>query len=142
MVAVFANGASGARLLASESDPGYTEFQEALERVCVELARMIVRDGEGATKFIEITVTGAASEEEAARGARAVANSNLVKTAIHGEDANWGRILAALGNAEITFDPARVEIRLGPVAILRRNFVIDFSEDEASADDKDIEEKP
>jgi glutamate N-acetyltransferase/amino-acid N-acetyltransferase len=133
MVAVLANGASGARRLTAPSDPGYEEFAEVLERVCVELARMIVRDGEGATKFIEITVTGAASEEEAARGARAIANSNLVKTAIHGEDANWGRILAALGNAEITFDPARVEIRLGHVPILRHNFVIDFSEAEASA---------
>jgi len=133
MVAVFANGASGARRLTSSDDPGYEEFEEALEHVCVELARMIVRDGEGATKFIEITVAGAASEEEAARGARAVANSNLVKTAIHGEDANWGRILAALGNADIAFDPARVEIRLGEVVILKRNFVIDFSEEEAAA---------
>jgi len=133
MVAVFANGASGAPRLASTSDAGYDEFAEAPERGCGELARMIVRDGEGATKFIEITVTGASSDEEAARGARAIANSNLVKTAIHGEDANWGRILAALGNAGISFDPSRVEIRLGSVAILQRNFVIDFSEEEASA---------
>jgi len=133
MVAVFANGASGARALASADDPGYGEFAEALEKVCGELARMIVRDGEGATKFLEITVSGAASEEEAARGARAIANSNLVKTAMHGEDANWGRILAALGNAGIRFDPARVEIRLGQLPILQRDFVIDFSEEEAAA---------
>ena len=133
MVAVFANGAAGAPALSARTDPGCEEFEEALEKVCVELARMIVRDGEGATKFIEITVTGAVSEEEAARGARAIANSNLVKTAIHGEDANWGRILAALGNAAITFDPARVEIRLGELPILRRNFLIDFSEEEAAA---------
>ena len=69
----------------------------ALEHVLTRLSKMIVMDGEGATKFVEVRVVDAASEEVAAQAARAIANSNLVKTAINGEDANWGRILAAVG---------------------------------------------
>jgi glutamate N-acetyltransferase/amino-acid N-acetyltransferase len=76
---------------------------------------------------------GAATEAEAAQAARAVANSNLVKTAINGEDANWGRILAAVGYSGIDFDPAAVEIQFGDVPILRRNYAIDFSEEQAKA---------
>ncbi|HMK38582.1 MAG TPA: bifunctional glutamate N-acetyltransferase/amino-acid acetyltransferase ArgJ [Bacteroidota bacterium] len=131
MVALLANGASGAPPLATASGPSYEAFFGALERTLVALSKMIVRDGEGATKFVEITVTGAADESSAVKAARAIANSNLVKTAIHGEDANWGRILAAVGYSGIEFDPAQVEIFFGDVAILRRNYAIDFSEAEA-----------
>ena len=83
-------------------------FEQALEHVLVRLAKMIARDGEGATKLVEIAVQGARSEAEAMQAARAVANSNLVKTAIHGADANWGRILAAVGYSGIEFDPAKL----------------------------------
>ncbi|MCC6397023.1 MAG: bifunctional glutamate N-acetyltransferase/amino-acid acetyltransferase ArgJ [Bacteroidetes bacterium] len=131
MVAVLANGCAENPVIDSEQGPGYAAFYEALEHVLVALAKMIVTDGEGATKFVEISVTDAATEEEAAKAARAVANSNLVKTALNGEDANWGRILAAIGNAGITFDPAHVEIRFGNVPILRPNYLIDFSEEDA-----------
>jgi len=96
--------------------------------VLTVLSKMIVRDGEGATKFIEINVTGAADTESAARAARSIANSSLVKTAMNGEDANWGRILAAVGYAGIEFDPAQTEISFGDLPILRKNYVIDFSE--------------
>ena len=92
---------------------------------------MIVMDGEGATKFVEIRVVSADSEAEAAQAARTVANSSLVKTALNGEDANWGRILAAIGRSGITFDPAKVEIDFGDVPILRSNYQIDFSEEKA-----------
>jgi glutamate N-acetyltransferase / amino-acid N-acetyltransferase len=131
MVTVFASGLAGNVLLANESDPGYGEFYAALENVLVRLSKMIVMDGEGATKFVEIQLVGAASEDEAATAARAVANSNLVKTAINGEDANWGRILAAIGYSGISFEPGDVEIWFGNVPILRRNYHIDFSEEEA-----------
>ena len=88
-------------------------------------------DGEGATKFVEIRMMGALTEAEADTAARAVANSNLVKTAIHGEDANWGRILAAIGYSGITFDPALVTMHFGDVPILGQNYAIDFSEERA-----------
>jgi len=88
-------------------------------------------DGEGATKFVEIRIVEASTEEAAVQAARAIANSNLVKTAIHGEDANWGRILAAVGYSGIEFDPAATEISFGSLPILRRNYTVEFSEEEA-----------
>jgi glutamate N-acetyltransferase/amino-acid N-acetyltransferase len=106
----------------------YTLFTEALEQLLVTLSKLIVMDGEGATKFVEIRMQGAATENEADCAARAVANSNLVKTALHGEDANWGRILAAIGYSGIAFDPALVTICFGNVPILGQNYAIDFSE--------------
>jgi len=138
MAAVLANGMSGAPAITDAADPSYRVFCEALEHVLVRLSKMIVVDGEGATKFIEINITGAATEDAATAAARAIANSNLVKTALHGEDANWGRILAAIGSSGIDFDPAQVEIFFGDVPILRRNYRIDFSEEEAR---KVLEEK-
>ncbi|HTO94025.1 MAG TPA: bifunctional ornithine acetyltransferase/N-acetylglutamate synthase, partial [Bacteroidota bacterium] len=132
MVAVLANGASGAPLVTEPKGPVYEAFYAALEHVLTVLSKMIVRDGEGATKFIEINVTGAADDASAARAARAIANSSLVKTAMNGEDANWGRILAAVGYSGIEFDPARTEIAFGDLPILRKNYVIDFSEEEAA----------
>ena len=131
MVAVLANGLAGNALLNGENDGGYSDFYEALEQMLVRLSKMIVLDGEGATKFVEIIVAGAHSEDDAARAAKSIASSNLVKTAIHGEDANWGRILAAVGNAGIDFKPTETEISFGNVAILRKNYTIEFSEEAA-----------
>lgn len=131
MVLLLANGAAGCSPLQNVADPDYGIFYGALEHVLVELSKMIVKDGEGATKFVEITVAGAATEDAAQRAARAIANSNLVKTAIHGEDANWGRILAAVGYSGIDFVPEDVEIAFGNLPILKKNFGIDFPEDEA-----------
>jgi len=131
MVVLLANGAAGNRPLLTVDDAEYGIFYQALEYLLVRLAKMIVVDGEGATKLVEVCVTGADTEEEAAKAARAVANSNLVKTAIHGEDANWGRILAAVGYSGISFDPAAVEIFFNHVPILRQQYDIDFSEEDA-----------
>ena len=131
MLAVLANGLAGNRVLVSPKDAGYKDFAEALEHLCVRLSKMIVLDGEGATKFVEVQVNGARSEEDAVKAARAIASSSLVKTAINGEDANWGRILAAVGNAGIDFRPADVEISFGDLPILERNYRIDFSEEKA-----------
>jgi glutamate N-acetyltransferase/amino-acid N-acetyltransferase len=131
MVGVLANGRAGNPIIDSVTHTGYPAFYQALEHVLVELSKMIVMDGEGATKFVEIRVVSADSEAEAAQAARTVANSSLVKTALNGEDANWGRILAAIGRSGITFDPDKVEIDFGDVPILRSNYQIDFSEEKA-----------
>jgi glutamate N-acetyltransferase/amino-acid N-acetyltransferase len=131
MVIVMANGRSDASDIEDPESPEAAAFARALEHVLVRLSKMIVVDGEGATKFVEITVTGARTEEEAAQAARSVANSSLVKTAIHGEDANWGRILCAVGYSGIEFNPDIVEINFGSVPILRKGYRIDFSEEEA-----------
>ncbi|TLY29712.1 MAG: bifunctional glutamate N-acetyltransferase/amino-acid acetyltransferase ArgJ [Ignavibacteria bacterium] len=131
MVLILANGIAGNRKLVDSEDPCYKTFYEALEYLLVRLSKMIVMDGEGATKFVEVYVTGAATEEAAVQAGKAVANSNLVKTAINGEDANWGRILAAVGYSGVEFDPADVEIFFDEVPILRQQYLLGFSEEAA-----------
>jgi glutamate N-acetyltransferase/amino-acid N-acetyltransferase len=130
MVLVLANGLAKNATVAENSEE-FQLFAAALEYVLIKLAKMIAKDGEGATKLIEIMVKGARSEEEAAQAARAVANSNLVKTAIHGADANWGRILAAVGYSGIDFNPDNVEISFGELPILRKNYEIVLDEEKA-----------
>jgi glutamate N-acetyltransferase/amino-acid N-acetyltransferase len=130
MVLVLANGL-GENAPFTEHSEEYQLFVAALEYVLIKLAKMIAKDGEGATKLIEIMVKGARSEEEAAQAARAVANSNLVKTAIHGADANWGRILAAVGYSGIDFNPDNVEISFGELPILKKNYEIVLDEEKA-----------
>lgn len=131
MVLILANGMAGNKELNDPGTASYQAFYAALEYLLIRLSKMIVLDGEGATKFVEIEVRSAATEEAAVRAARAIANSSLVKTAIHGEDANWGRILAAVGYSGIEFEPSDVEIFFGNVPILQRNYSIYFSEEAA-----------
>lgn len=130
MVLVMANGLAGNAPLTENSEE-FQLFGAALEYVLIKLAKMIAKDGEGATKLIEIMVKGAKSEEEAAQAAGAVANSNLVKTAIHGADANWGRILAAVGYSGIDFNPDNVEISFGDLPILKKDYEIVLDEEKA-----------
>jgi glutamate N-acetyltransferase/amino-acid N-acetyltransferase len=101
-----------------------TLFESALDHVVITLAKMIARDGEGATKLVEIEVTGAATNNDAVIAARSVANSNLVKTAIHGEDANWGRILAALGYSGVELFPEQIELSMNDIPILGKGYEI------------------
>lgn len=108
-VLLLASGASGVRL-APADEPA---FAAALLDVCVSLARQIACDGEGATRLVEITVTGAKSETDAHRVADAIANSPLFKTAVHGGDPNWGRVLAAAGASGVDFDAARAALDFG-----------------------------
>jgi len=117
---VLANGHAGNDAIAAPDSPEGGTVRRALGGVLLTLAKKIVADGEGATKFVEIRVTGAGSRGEALQAARVVANSPLVKTALFGEDANWGRIVAALGRAGIDFDPGRVTIRFDEVKIVER----------------------
>lgn len=111
---ILANGASGVSI---DEPAKESAFQDLVTDVMVELAKMLVKDGEGATKLVQIRVCGANTEGDARRMADTIANSALVKTAIFGEDANWGRILAAAGRSGVDFDPDRIEIRFDDVTI-------------------------
>jgi len=115
--ALFANGACGLPPLAGA---GLAAFREALRSLLLDLALMIVRDGEGATRVVRISVTGARGDAQAERAARAVASSPLVKTAVYGADLNWGRVIAVLGRAGIAVDPMKVEMKFAGVTLLRR----------------------
>ncbi|HEX5228509.1 MAG TPA: bifunctional glutamate N-acetyltransferase/amino-acid acetyltransferase ArgJ [Bryobacteraceae bacterium] len=123
---VLANGASGVQPNPKEAK----KVEQALGDVMEDLARQIVRDGEGARKLVTIDVTGAANEETAVRIARSIANSPLVKTAIAGSDPNWGRIISAAGNAGVALDPSKVDIDLQGMPVCRGGLAADFSENE------------
>jgi glutamate N-acetyltransferase/amino-acid N-acetyltransferase len=123
---LMANGASGVR-----PDPNEMSIAEAaITKVMESLAQQIARDGEGAKKLVSIQVTGAPTDAGAARMARAIANSPLVKTAIAGSDPNWGRILSAAGNAGVNFDPARTDIHMQGVLVCRAGLAAPFDEGE------------
>ncbi len=124
---ILANGAAKGVEITKDS-ASYEQFKSLLEQVCQELAYKIVEDGEGVTKVITLTIKGAADEEGARVMARSVLNSPLVKTAFYGEDANWGRILVALGYAGIDFDPNRVDIQIGPYQVAVDGGSVPFSE--------------
>ena len=114
-VLAFATGAAGNSELTSVDSPGADAFAAALGDVCRQLAHLVVRDGEGARKFVAVNVTGAVSDDSARRIGLAVANSPLVKTAIAGEDANWGRVVMAVGKAGEPADRDRLSIGFGGV---------------------------
>ena len=116
-VYLMASGAAGNDAVAAADDPALDGFRDALDRVMQDLARQIVRDGEGATKFITIAVTGAADDRAAHGIGMSIANSPLVKTAIAGEDANWGRIVMAVGKSGAGTDQSRLDIAMGGVLI-------------------------
>jgi len=124
---VIANGASGMPAI-EQKDQIYDQFREGLTQVCQSLAQQIVRDGEGASKFVEIIIEGADTEADAAQIGRSIANSPLVKTALAGEDANWGRILCAAGYSGVPFDPDRVEIAIGSLLVCQRGTGVFFDE--------------
>lgn len=116
-VILVATGKAGNGAITDAADPRLRPFKRLLDKVCLDLAQQIVRDGEGATKFVTLTVTGAASARAAKRIALTVANSPLVKTAVAGEDANWGRIVAAVGRAGEKADRDKLVISIGGVQI-------------------------
>ncbi len=123
---LLANGAAGVSLSRGEK----MVFEEALTHLLSDLALQIARDGEGASKLITIDVSGASSEAAAEKIARTIANSPLVKTAIYGNDANWGRILCAAGYAGVKFNPAKVDIDLQGVTVCRDGLAAKYKEDE------------
>lgn len=130
MVAVLANGLAENPKVTSSEDPLYKIFQEKLQELLVHLAKLIVSDGEGASKFIEYRVTKARSEANARLLVRAISDSLLVKTAMFGRDPNWGRIIAACGNAGISFNYRKANLYLGDsesmVMVLKKGTPTDF----------------
>lgn len=126
-VLVMASGKLGNREKAD-----LTDFQRALDALCRDLAWMIVRDGEGAVRVMEIEVTGARSERDAKLAAHAIATSPLVKTALHGGDPNWGRILAAVGRSGARFSVKKIALTAGPVTLVRDGGPTSYSEKDAA----------
>jgi glutamate N-acetyltransferase / amino-acid N-acetyltransferase len=132
MALLMASGAAGNAPLGLHS-PDYPVFAWAVEGVARELAKEISRDGEGATRLVEVVVEGAAGEGEAAALARSIVGSNLVKAAVFGEDANWGRVITAMGYSGVAFDPEGVDLWFGPVKVFSRGEPVPHEEAEANA---------
>ncbi|HEY7288870.1 MAG TPA: bifunctional glutamate N-acetyltransferase/amino-acid acetyltransferase ArgJ [Vicinamibacterales bacterium] len=128
-VMLLASGASGAVI----DESHYDAFVEGLTSVCRDLALGIVRGGEGATKLVTVNVTGAASPDDAKRCAKAIANSPLVKTAIHGGDPNWGRLIAVAGRAGVAFDLSRANVTIGPIVLFENGRPHDENAPQAAA---------
>ncbi len=128
MVLALANGAAGNDEMKAE-DTAYRVFETSLVKVCRELAVQIARDGEGATKLLEVQVVNASTEKDAAIAARAVASSSLVKSAVFGRDANWGRIICAVGYSGADFDPGNVDIFIGDMQVAKDGGALDFDEE-------------
>jgi len=118
MVLIMANGLGG--------NAPADAFEQALEQVCVYLAKCVVRDGEGATRLIEVTVSGAASRLEARRVARAVVSSPLVKAAVHGADPNWGRIVAAVGRSGVEVEESKFDLAIGEIPVVKAGNPLPF----------------
>jgi glutamate N-acetyltransferase/amino-acid N-acetyltransferase len=128
-VMLLANGTSGVTI----DDGSYETFAHALGTVCLRLALGIVRGGEGATKLVTVTVTGASSASEARQAAKAIANSPLVKTAIHGGDPNWGRLIAVAGRAGVEFELSRAAVTIGSIVLFKDGRPHDEAAPEAAA---------
>lgn len=127
MVLFLANGASGVTL----SGEDLFNFEKMVKTMCVRLAQDIARDGEGASKFMEVAVSGAKTKEDAQKIAKSICGSSLVKTALFGEDANWGRILTAAGYSGADFNPGLVDILLGDLVVAEAGRAVAFSEEKA-----------
>ncbi|MCE5256153.1 MAG: bifunctional glutamate N-acetyltransferase/amino-acid acetyltransferase ArgJ [Spirochaetaceae bacterium] len=134
MVVILANGMAGNPVIDSDG-PDFREFLDALNWLNTQMARMIARDGEGATKLVECTVEGVADEEKAEQLAKGVICSSLVKAAMFGADANWGRILCALGYTRHDFDPLKVDVAFespsGYIEVCKNGSPLNFSEEKA-----------
>ena len=129
-ILILANGASGKEIRESRE---LKEFENVLTQVCANLAKQLVRDGEGATKFVEIVISGASDEAEAVRVAKSIANSPLTKTAIYGGDANWGRVIAAAGYSGVAVELSKMKLWFGDVNVFANGMPTDFDETDSTA---------
>ena len=137
-VLIMANGRAGGEEI--ERGTGQADaFQQALDRVCLHLAKAVARDGEGASKLIEVTVAGAVSVAEARSAARTIVASPLVKSAVHGNDPNWGRILAAVGRSGVEVVEDRIDLALGGIAVLKGGSPLPYDENDVVAVFKESE---
>jgi glutamate N-acetyltransferase/amino-acid N-acetyltransferase len=125
MVLVMANGLAGNKSISQDSRQA-SIFQQALDQVCIYLAKSIARDGEGASKLIEVTVSGAPSVAEARLAARTIVNSLLVKTAVYGSDPNWGRIVAAVGRSGVEVVESKINLYIGDICVVREGNPLPF----------------
>ncbi|OYD08073.1 bifunctional glutamate N-acetyltransferase/amino-acid acetyltransferase ArgJ [Paludifilum halophilum] len=130
MVSVMASGKAGHSPL-TPNHPDWPAFRRGFAHVARELAQMIARDGEGATRLVEVRVTGADTLTEARQAAKAVVGSSLVKTAIYGADPNWGRIICAIGYSGAAVDPSTIDIFIGETGVVQKGRVAAFDEEEA-----------
>lgn len=129
MVILLANGVAGIKI--EEGTENYSVFLNGLIAICSKMAKAIVSDGEGATKLITVFVNNAKIQSDADAIAKALAVSPLVKTAMNGNDANWGRIISAAGNSGVDFNPDKVTIKFDDLTILNPNYTVSFCEEEA-----------
>jgi glutamate N-acetyltransferase/amino-acid N-acetyltransferase len=125
MVVILANGAEDNHKV-DEKSPDAATFEKALNMLCASLAEKIVKDGEGATKFVTVEVGGAKNEDEAKKCAKSIANSLLVKTALYGQDPNWGRILAVVGYSGVDVNPAKISISYNGILIVKNGGPVKF----------------
>ena len=130
MVLIMSNGQAGNETIYQGSTQADV-FQQALDKVCIYLAKSIARDGEGATKLIEVTVNGAISHAAARQAARAVVSSPLVKAAVHGSDPNWGRIIAAVGRSGIEVMEPKIDLYIGDICVVKAGRPLPFSKQSA-----------
>jgi len=127
MVIVMASGLANNSSLTPEH-PEWDKFLHILNQVCQDLAIMIARDGEGATKLIEVNVVGALNDDEAGKIAKTVVGSDLVKTMIYGADPNWGRLMMAVGRSGMTINPLTIDIKIGPHQLLMNSEPVNYEE--------------
>jgi len=125
MVSIMANGIAGNEPITSDNWLAGA-FQQALEQVCIYLAKCIARDGEGATRLIEVTISGAPSVAQARLAARTVVSSPLVKTAVHGSDPNWGRIVAAVGRSGVEVVESKIDLDIGQFCLVKAGKLLPF----------------
>ena len=132
-VLILATGRAGNAEIVTADGDNYEAFCEGLLFVCTELVKMLARDGEGATKLVEVVVKHARNRDDAEKAARAVAESPLVKTAVFANDANWGRIMMAIGKSGAAFDPYQVDVWLADYQLVKDGMDAGYNEDEATA---------
>lgn len=128
MVGVIANGLAGNAQITDTDSEDFAVFAAALQQLCINLAKKVARDGEGATKFLEINVSGAANDVDAKKAAMAIAKSPLVKTAFFGQDPNWGRILCAVGYSEAAAVPEKTSLTIGGIKIVDAGLGVSYDE--------------
>lgn len=128
---ILASGLAGNKLIANQ-DSSYKKFSAALINLCQDLAKQMALDAEGATRIFKVMITGAASRAEAAKAARAVADYDLVKCAVHGGDPNWGRIICAVGSSRVKLNPQKVSCKLDDLAVFKNGSPTDFNHKKAS----------
>jgi len=133
MVVILASGKAGNKPIAAPEGEDYEAFRAALLKICISMAKAIASDGEGATKLLECTVRNYYNKEGAKKLAKSVIKSSLVKTAMFGADANWGRLMCALGYAGVEFDPSKVDLKfkskVGEISVCRNGCAIEVDEE-------------